>query len=67
MITARYLDRILTSFPGLPAAISFFVPDPRSLTVAAAVLLATGVLSGAYPAVLAARAPIAATLRSEAT
>jgi putative ABC transport system permease protein len=67
MITARYLDQILTSFPGLPAAISFFVPDPRSLTVAAAVLLATGVLSGAYPAVLAARAPIAATLRSEAT
>jgi putative ABC transport system permease protein len=65
--TARYLDRILTSFPGLPAAISFFVPEPRSLAIAALVLLVTGVLSGVYPAFLAARAPIAATLRTEAT
>jgi putative ABC transport system permease protein len=67
VITAKYLDQILTSFPGLPAAISFFVPEPRSLAVAAAVLLATGVLAGAYPALIAARAPIAATLRTEAT
>ena len=66
-VTARYLDRILTSFPGLPAAISFFVPEPRSLAIAALVLLVTGVLSGVYPALLAARAPIAATLRTEAT
>jgi len=66
-VTARYLDRILTSFPGLPAAISFFVPNPASLTVAAGVLLATGVIAGAYPALIAARAPIAATLRTEAT
>jgi putative ABC transport system permease protein len=66
-VTARYLDRILTSFPGLPAAISFFVPEPRSLVTAALVLLVTGVLSGVYPALLAARAPIAATLRTEAT
>ena len=27
--TARYLDSILTSFPGLPAAFSFFVPRRR--------------------------------------
>ncbi len=66
-ITAKYLDRILTSFPGLPAAISFFVPYPESLAVAALVLVLTGVLAGAYPALLAARAPIAATLRTEAT
>jgi len=66
-VTARYLDRILTSFPGLPAAISFFVPNPASLGVAAGVLLATGVIAGAYPAFIAARAPIAATLRTEAT
>ena len=26
LVTARYLDAILTSFPGLPAAFSFFVP-----------------------------------------
>lgn len=66
-VTARYLDRILTSFPGLPAAISFFVPQAGSLAVAAAVLIVTGVLAGIYPAWLAARAPIALTLRTEAT
>jgi putative ABC transport system permease protein len=65
--TARYLDRILTSFPGLPAAISFFVPNPRSLAVAALVLVLTGMLAGVWPALAAARAPIAGTLRAEAT
>jgi putative ABC transport system permease protein len=65
--TARYLDGILTSFPGLPAAFSFFVPRRGSLATAALVLLAAGSLAGWYPAWLAARAPIAATLRAEAT
>jgi putative ABC transport system permease protein len=65
--TARYLDSILTSFPGLPEAFSFFVPRRESLTVAGAVLLITGCLAGLYPAWLAARLPIAATLRAEAT
>ena len=65
--TARYLDSILTSFPGLPAAFSFFVPRRENLATAAVVLLVTGSLAGLYPAWLAARAPIAATLRSEAT
>jgi putative ABC transport system permease protein len=65
--SARYLDAILTSFPGLPAAFSFFVPRADALATAAAVLMLTGVLAGAYPAWLAARAPIAATLRAEAT
>ena len=67
LATARYLDSILTSFPGLPAAFSFFVPRREHLATAAAVLLVTGSLAGLYPAWLAARAPIAATLRSEAT
>lgn len=67
LLTARRLDAILTSFPGLPAAISFFVPDARTLVVAGTVLLAAGGLAGLYPAWLAARAPIAATLRAEAT
>ena len=65
--TARYLDGILTSFPGLPAAFSFFVPRRENLATAGLVLLVTGSLAGLYPAWLAARAPIAATLREEAT
>lgn len=67
LATARYLDGILTSFPGLPAAFSFFVPRRESLSLAGLVLLVSGSLAGLYPAWLAARAPIAATLRAEAT
>ena len=65
--TAEYLDAILSSFPGLPQAFSFFVPRANTLTMAALVLLLTGSLAGLYPAWLASRAPIAATLRAEAT
>jgi putative ABC transport system permease protein len=67
LATARYLDSILTSFPGLPAAFSFFVPRRENLTTAGLVLALTGSVAGIYPAWLAARAPIAATLRAEAT
>ena len=67
LVTAEYLDAILTSFPGLPAAFSFFVPRAGTLGFAAAVLLVTGSLAGLYPAWLASRTPIAATLRAEAT
>ncbi len=67
LATAEYLDAILTSFPGLPEAFSFFVPRAGTLSVAAIVLLVTGSLAGLYPAWLASRAPIAATLRAEAT
>jgi putative ABC transport system permease protein len=67
LATAEYLDAILTSFPGLPEAFSFFVPRAGTLSLAALVLLVTGSLAGLYPAWLASRAPIAATLRSEAT
>jgi len=67
LVTARYIDAILTSFPGLPASFSFFVPRADVLSLAALVLLATGSLAGLYPAWLASRAPIAATLRAEAT
>ena len=67
LATAKYLDAILTGFPGLPQAFSFFVPRADTLTLAAAVLLVTGSFAGLYPAWLASRAPIAATLRAEAT
>ncbi len=66
LVTARFLDRILTSFPGLPAAISFFVPAPDTTALAAIVILVAGVSAAAYPAYLAARAPIAQTLRADA-
>jgi putative ABC transport system permease protein len=67
LVTARYLDEILTSFPGLPATFSFFVPRTPNVVTAILVTLCTGALAGLYPAWLAARAPIAATLRAEAT
>ena len=67
LLTARFLDRILTSFPGLPASFSFFVPRAPNVITAVLVTLLTGVLAGMYPAWLAARAPIAPTLRAEAT
>jgi putative ABC transport system permease protein len=66
LVTARYLDSILTSFPGLPAAFSFFVPRREGLTRAALVLLLTGSLAALYPAWLASRAAIAEVLRAEA-
>ncbi|MEZ4455403.1 MAG: ABC transporter permease [Gemmatimonadales bacterium] len=66
LATARYLDAILTSFPGLPAAISFFVPDPTALGRVAVAVLVAGLAASAYPAWLASRAPIAETLRADA-
>jgi putative ABC transport system permease protein len=66
LVTARYLDGILTSFPGLPAAISFFVADAGATLRATLAVLAAGSLAGAWPAWVAARTPIALTLRSDA-
>jgi len=66
LATARYLDAILKSFPGLPAALSFFVAQPRAIATAAVILVLTGIVAGIYPAWLASKAPIAATLRAEA-
>ena len=63
--TARRLDAILTTFPGLPASVSFFVAAPRPLLLGGLVLLGTGVLSGALPAWRAANAPAALTLRED--
>jgi putative ABC transport system permease protein len=67
LVTARVLDRILTSFPGLPAAFSFFVPRGAALLQAFLLTLVPGALAALLPAWRAARAPIAATLRAEAT
>jgi putative ABC transport system permease protein len=66
LITARYLDSILTAIPGLPSVISFFVAEPSGLARGALTVLVAGFFAGGYPAWRAAATPIAETLRSEA-
>ncbi len=64
-VLAVALDRILREMPGVPARLHFFVFEPRAVLLYAALLGATGVLAALYPIWLAARLPIAATLRRE--
>ena len=66
LVTARYLNSILASFPGLPAAIDFFLFEPRDAWGALALLTAAGILAGVYPSWRGASLPIATTLREEA-
>ena len=66
LVTARWLDRILSGFPSLPEKISFFVFEPADAFAALGLLVVTGVVAGALPAWRAARLPIAPTLRAEA-
>jgi putative ABC transport system permease protein len=66
LITARYLNAILSRFPGLPAAIDFFLFQPRAAWTALGLLTACGVLAGLYPAWRAASLPLARTLHEEA-
>jgi putative ABC transport system permease protein len=60
-----WLDRILKAMPGIPAAMHFFVFEPRALVLHAALLSATALLASGYPMWLVARLPIATTLRNE--
>ncbi len=64
-IVAIYLDRILTSAPGLPEDFSFFIFDPPSVIRGFIVLLLTGFFAGIYPATAAINLPVAQTLREE--
>jgi putative ABC transport system permease protein len=66
LVTARYLDSILGSFPGLPAAIHFFLFEPRDAWMALGLLTGAGVLAGVFPSWRGASMPIATTLREEA-
>ncbi len=66
LVTARYLNTILSDFPGLPAAFHFFLFQPVDAWRTLALLVTAGVLAGAYPAWRASALPIAATLRREA-
>jgi putative ABC transport system permease protein len=66
LATARYLNSILAAFPGLPAAIDFFLFEPRDAWTALGLLTAAGILAGVYPSWRGASLPIAVTLREEA-
>ena len=64
-LLAIVLDRILRNMPGLPERLHFFVFEPRTVMLHAMLLAATGFFAALYPIWLAARLPIAATLRRE--
>ncbi len=66
LLTARYLNSILSSFPGLPVAIDFFLFQPKAAWTALGLLSLAGIAAGVYPSFRAASLPIATTLRQEA-
>jgi putative ABC transport system permease protein len=66
LVTARYLNSILASFPGLPQSIDFFLFKPADAWTALGLLALCGVLAGVYPAWRGASRPIARTLREDA-
>ncbi|GAC1648667.1 MAG: ABC transporter permease [Gemmatimonadaceae bacterium] len=66
LVTARYLNAILSAFPGLPRAVDFFLFQPRAAWGALGLLVACGIVAALYPAWRAAALPIAGTLREEA-
>lgn len=63
---AGRLDRILLSFPGIPARVSFFVFDPLPVVLALTSMVAIGALVGIVPGAQALRAPLGKALREEA-
>ena len=62
---AGRLDRILLSFPGIPARLSFFVFDGGRVVLALAVVMVIGALAGLVPATGALRTPLGRALREE--
>jgi putative ABC transport system permease protein len=61
------LDAILRSSPGLPPDLSFFAFTPGAVARTVGLVLVTGTVAGAYPALLAARTDIVRTLHQEVT
>ena len=66
LVTARWLNGILSAFPGLPAAFDFFLFEPRAAFRSLGLLVLCGLAAGVWPAWRAATLPIARTLREEA-
>ena len=66
LVTARYLNSILSNFPGMPERIDFFYFQPSAAWTSLGLLALSGVLAGIYPSWRSASLPIAITLRQEA-
>ena len=64
-VLAVVLDDILRAMPGLPPELHFFVFETRAVAVYTGLLVLTAAVAALYPAWLAVRLPIAATLRDE--
>ncbi len=64
-LLALYLDEILRQMPGIPIGLHFFAWEPRAAITYVLLLALAGLLAAAYPVYLAARLPIAATMRRE--
>ena len=62
---ALWLDAILKQMPDLPERLHFFVLEPRAVVLHLTLIALTAALAALYPAYLAARLPIASTLRQE--
>src|SRR5262249_24213317 len=62
---AYVLDRLLRQMPGLPERLHFFVFDVTAILQHVLLLTLTALAAAAYPVWLAARVPIAETLRRE--
>jgi len=63
---AARLDRILLSFPGIPARMTFFAWEPQRVALAMGIVIAIGAVAGCIPGLGAIRAPLAQALREEA-
>jgi putative ABC transport system permease protein len=66
-LLALWLDGILKRMPEIPAGIHFFVFEAGALAIHVSLIAATAVIAAAYPMLIVARLPIAATLRNEVT
>lgn len=63
---AGRLDRILLSFPGLPADVTFFQWNAARVGFALATVVLVGALAGCIPGIGALRVPLGRALREEA-
>ena len=64
-VLAWRLDRLLRQMPGLPERLHFFVFNSSAIVEHMVLLAATAIVAACYPIWLAARLPIAETLRRE--